>query len=68
MARNLTDQVREIAEVVRSLLVPKRTHADAAQTKAVARGDLGKTVTADVQGEILELKITVNDMVSPLRI
>ncbi len=33
------------------------------QTKAVAAGDLTKTVTADVQGEILELKITVNDMV-----
>lgn len=48
MARNLTDQVREIAEV----------------TKSVARGDLTKTVDADVQGEILDLKITVNEMVS----
>lgn len=52
MARNLTDQVREIAEV----------------TKAVARGDLTKTVNADVQGEILDLKMTVNDMVSQLTV
>nr|XP_019015052.1 atypical/HisK protein kinase [Kwoniella pini CBS 10737]OCF53833.1 atypical/HisK protein kinase [Kwoniella pini CBS 10737] len=52
MARNLTDQVREIAEV----------------TKSVARGDLTKTVNADVQGEILELKITVNDMVAQLTV
>ncbi|KAL1410625.1 histidine kinase osmosensor [Vanrija albida] len=52
MARNLTDQVREIAEV----------------TKAVARGDLTKTVNADVQGEILELKMTVNDMVAQLTV
>lgn len=48
MASNLTHQVREIAQV----------------TKSVARGDLTKTVTADVQGEILDLKVTVNDMVS----
>lgn len=34
------------------------------QTKAVARGDLSKTVNADVQGEILDLKCTVNEMVS----
>lgn len=47
MASNLTHQVREIAQV----------------TKSVARGDLTKTVTADVQGEILDLKVTVNDMV-----
>ena len=52
MARNLTDQVREIAQV----------------TKSVARGDLTKTVNADVQGEILDLKITVNDMVSQLNV
>ncbi|KAK4688001.1 osomolarity two-component system, sensor histidine kinase NIK1, partial [Tremellales sp. Uapishka_1] len=52
MARNLTDQVREIAEV----------------TKSVARGDLTKTVNADVQGEILDLKITVNDMVAQLTV
>src|SRR4029079_974840 len=40
MASNLTDQVRNIAEV----------------TTAVARGDLSRKVTADVKGEILELK------------
>ena len=32
----------------------------------MARGDLTKTVNADVQGEILDLKITVNDMVRPI--
>lgn len=47
MARNLTDQVRSISEV----------------TKAVANGDLSKTVDVDVQGEMLELKTTVNQMV-----
>ncbi|ORY32324.1 CnNIK1 [Naematelia encephala] len=52
MARNLTDHVREIAEV----------------TKSVARGDLTKVVRADVQGEILDLKITVNDMVAQLTV
>ena len=52
MAGNLTEQVREIAEV----------------TKSVARGDLTKTVNADVQGEILDLKITVNDMVAQLTV
>lgn len=52
MAGNLTEQVREIAEV----------------TKAVARGNLNKTVNADVQGEILDLKMTVNDMVAQLTV
>ncbi|WWD17869.1 hypothetical protein CI109_102313 [Kwoniella shandongensis] len=37
-------------------------------TKSVARGDLTKTVSADVQGEILDLKITVNDMVAQLTV
>src|SRR5206468_2372715 len=50
MAGNLTAQVRNIAEV----------------TTAVANGDLGKKVTADVRGEILELKNTINDMVDQL--
>ncbi len=50
MAGNLTGQVRNIAEV----------------TTAVANGDLSKKVTADVRGEILELKITVNLMVDQL--
>ncbi|HEY6040079.1 MAG TPA: HAMP domain-containing protein, partial [Kofleriaceae bacterium] len=43
MAANLTDQVRNIAEV----------------TTAVARGDLSKKITVDVRGEILELKDTI---------
>ncbi len=50
MAGNLTSQVRNIAEV----------------TTAVARGDLTKKITVDVQGEILELKNTVNTMVDQL--
>ena len=50
MAGNLTGQVRNIAEV----------------TKAVASGDLSKKITVDVQGEILELKNTVNTMVDQL--
>jgi HAMP domain-containing protein/signal transduction histidine kinase/CheY-like chemotaxis protein len=50
MAENLTGQVRNIAEV----------------TTAVARGDLSKKITVDVQGEILELKSTINTMVDQL--
>lgn len=50
MASNLTTQVRNIAAV----------------TTAVATGDLGKKITVDVKGEILELKDTVNTMVDQL--
>ncbi|TMC73462.1 MAG: hybrid sensor histidine kinase/response regulator, partial [Chloroflexi bacterium] len=50
MAGNLTGQVRNIAEV----------------TTAVANGDLSKKITVDVQGEILELKNTINVMVDQL--
>ncbi len=50
MADNLTGQVRDIAEV----------------TTAVANGDLSKKITADVKGEFLELKNTVNAMVDQL--
>src|SRR6185312_2922764 len=50
MAGNLTSQVRNIAEV----------------TTAVANGDLGKKITADARGELLELKNTVNTMVDQL--
>lgn len=70
MARNLTEQVREIAAVVRSDSLLGELAELTNQTKSVARGDLTKTIEADVQGEILELKIIVNDMVSlhaPLR-
>src|SRR5687767_3219995 len=51
MATNLTNQVRNIAEV----------------TTAVALGDLSKKTTVDVKGEILEVKNTVNTMVDQLR-
>src|SRR5438270_624041 len=50
MARNLTGQVRNIADV----------------TTAVANGDLSKKITVDVKGEILELKNTINTMVDQL--
>src|SRR6202040_1040343 len=50
MASNLTNQVRNIAEV----------------TTAVARGDLSRTITVEVRGEILELKNTINTMVEQL--
>ena len=50
MAANLTGQVRNIADV----------------TTAVANGDLSKKITVDVQGEILELKNTINTMVDQL--
>src|SRR4051812_22866126 len=50
MATNLTDQVRNIAEV----------------TTAVANGDLSRQITVDAQGEILELKRTINTMVEQL--
>jgi signal transduction histidine kinase/CheY-like chemotaxis protein/HAMP domain-containing protein len=50
MASNLTAQVRNIASV----------------TTAVARGDLSQKITVDAQGEILELKNTVNTMVDQL--
>ena len=35
-------------------------------TTAVANGDLSRKITADVQGEILELKNTINTMVDQL--
>jgi HAMP domain-containing protein/signal transduction histidine kinase/DNA-binding response OmpR family regulator len=50
MAGNLTSQVRNIAEV----------------TTAVQQGDLSRKITVDVQGEILELKNTINTMVDQL--
>jgi HAMP domain-containing protein/CheY-like chemotaxis protein/signal transduction histidine kinase len=50
MASNLTNQVRNIADV----------------TTAVAKGDLSRKITVDVKGEVLELKITINTMVDQL--
>jgi HAMP domain-containing protein/signal transduction histidine kinase/DNA-binding response OmpR family regulator len=51
MAGNLTDQVRNIADVA----------------TAIASGDLSKKITVDVKGEILQLKETINTMVDQLR-
>src|SRR5665213_1199796 len=51
MASNLTSQVRNIADI----------------TTAVANGDFSKKITADVQGEFLQLKDKVNTMVDQLR-
>ncbi|WP_141926154.1 HAMP domain-containing protein [Haloactinospora alba] len=50
MSHSLTSQVRNIAQV----------------TSSVANGDLSKKITVDAQGEILELKDTVNTMVDQL--
>ncbi len=50
LAANLTGQVRNIAEV----------------TTAVAQGDLGKKITVEAMGEIMELKNTINTMVDQL--
>src|SRR6184192_2890028 len=50
MAGNLTDQVRNIAEVA----------------TAIAGGDLSRKITVDVRGEILQLKETINTMVDQL--
>ena len=50
MAGNLTSQVRNISEVA----------------TAIADGDLSRKITVDVQGEILQLKQTLNTMVDQL--
>ncbi|MCE7083409.1 HAMP domain-containing protein [Streptomyces sp. ST2-7A] len=50
MANNLTDQVRNIAQVA----------------TAVARGDLSQKITVEARGEILELKEVLNTMVDQL--
>src|SRR3954467_10625510 len=50
MASNLTDQVRNIAQVA----------------TAVANGDLGQEITVEARGEIAELKQTINTMVAQL--
>jgi HAMP domain-containing protein/signal transduction histidine kinase/DNA-binding response OmpR family regulator len=50
MASNLTDQVRNVADV----------------TTAVATGDLSKKITVEARGEVLELKNTINTMVDQL--
>ena len=52
MANNLTNQVRNIAQV----------------TTAVAQGDLTKKIDVDARGEILELKTTINTMVDQLSV
>src|SRR6202023_329957 len=49
--RNLTGQVRNLAEVATT----------------VANGDLSQKITADVKGEMLELKNTINTLVDQLR-
>jgi len=51
LANNLTNQVRNIAEV----------------STAIANGDLSRKITVDARGEVLELKSTVNIMVDQLR-
>ncbi|WP_017583039.1 HAMP domain-containing protein [Nocardiopsis valliformis] len=50
MANSLTYQVRNISQV----------------TTAVAKGDLSKKITVDAQGEMLDMKDTINKMVDQL--
>src|SRR5213082_3704520 len=50
MAGNLTDQVRNIAQVA----------------TAVAKGDLSQKINVTARGEVLELKDTLNTMVDQL--
>ncbi len=50
LANNLTNQVRDISQVA----------------TAIASGDLGRRVTVEVRGEMLELKNTINTMVEQL--
>src|SRR5687767_14125184 len=52
MAANLTNQVRNIADV----------------TTAVANGDLSQKIAVEAQGEVLGLKNTINTMVDRLRV
>ena len=52
MASNLTDQVRQIAEV----------------TTAVANGDLTQKVTVEAKGEVAALAETINSMTDTLRV
>src|SRR5437867_3408464 len=51
LAGNLTNQVRNIAQV----------------TTAVAKGDLSKKISVEAKGEIAELRDTINTMVDQLR-
>ena len=51
MAANLTAQVRAIGEV----------------STAVTKGDLSRSINVDAQGEIGQLKDTINEMISNLR-
>ncbi len=50
LANNLTEQVRDISRVA----------------TAVAKGDLTQKITVDAQGEVLELKDTINSMIDTL--
>ena len=50
MCGNLTDQVRSIAKA----------------TTAVARGDLSQKVMIEANGEVLQLVVTINEMVDRL--
>lgn len=51
LAANLTSQVRAISEV----------------TTAISKGDLSRTIEVQAEGELLELKLTINNMVKMLR-
>jgi osomolarity two-component system sensor histidine kinase NIK1 len=52
LAGNLTSQVRAISEV----------------TTAISKGDLSRTIEVPAEGELLDLKLTINKMVKMLRV
>lgn len=51
LAANLSEQVRAIAMV----------------TKSISRGDLSQKIQVEAKGEVQELAITINDMTDQLR-
>ncbi len=63
-AQNWTTSAQSINSLIDSLVRP--TSEMQRVIGAVADGDLSKKITADVHGEMLELKNTINDMVDQL--
>ncbi|KAF7376833.1 hypothetical protein MSAN_00100800 [Mycena sanguinolenta] len=64
MVSNPTNQVHSISEVTTAVAQQGDRHRDV--TKAVAHGDLRKKIDVDVGGEMLDLEVTINEMVARL--
>src|ERR671914_642588 len=64
----MVDQLSGFADEVTGMAsnLPPRVRTIAQVATAVARGDLSRKITVDAQGEILELKDTLNTMVDQL--